>query len=339
VKKNEKDLKVKLENSIQGATPGLQLQAYHKGRKFIDIEVGKTWKYYDLASLTKVVFTNTFLMYHQVSPQEKLNLPWLSLCNIKLQKLLSHSAGFQAWNSYYKETAKQKNTVAKWEALKSLLQLEKSTSHKSIYSDIDYLLLAFWLERHFEKPLLELWLQMQNDLNLEGLHFNPQNQPQLKKSLYAPTEKCPWRKKTLQGEVHDDNTWALGGVSTHAGLFGSIDQLSQWSLLLRNAFYDERKSPLKHKIVKTYLTRAIPKTVGDWALGFMMPSIPNSSCGQYFDPSSIGHTGFTGTSFWFDPKRDLIVNILSNRVHPTRDNRDFVQLRPLIHNWIVEDFF
>ena len=81
---------------------------------------------------------------------------------------------------------------------------------------------------------------------------------------------------------------------------------------------------------------AIPAARGDWALGFMLPSKGSASCGRYFSANSFGHTGFTGTSLWYDPRRDRMVVILANRVHPTRENTKFVKLRPLLHNAAVE---
>ena len=80
----------------------------------------------------------------------------------------------------------------------------------------------------------------------------------------------------------------------------------------------------------------MPAKRGDWGYGFMIPSLQGSSAGSLFSKKSFGHTGFTGTSLWFDPGRDLLVCLVSNRVHPTRKNRGFVSLRPLLHDWIVE---
>ena len=83
-------------------------------------------------------------------------------------------------------------------------------------------------------------------------------------------------------------------------------------------------------------TRSLAKGKGDWGYGFMIPSEQGSSAGELFAKNSFGHTGFTGTSFWYDHQRDLFVGILSNRVHPSRKNKGFVRLRPQIHDWIVQ---
>jgi CubicO group peptidase (beta-lactamase class C family) len=87
---------------------------------------------------------------------------------------------------------------------------------------------------------------------------------------------------------------------------------------------------------KLFTQRAIPEAKGDWAMGFMMPTPGKSSAGQYLSRASIGHTGFTGTSLWFDPKNDLLVTILSNRVHFTCNNDLFVKMRLHIYDWIFE---
>src|SRR5690606_36055735 len=115
-----------------------------------------------------------------------------------------------------------------------------------------------------------------------------------------------------------------------------IDDLSRWGLLLRASIRGERKGFVSEKTARLFTKRAIPGSRGDWALGFMMPSKGTASCGPLFSADSVGHTGFTGTSLWYDPRKDLLVTILSNRVHLTVENTEIRNLRPLIHTWIVE---
>jgi CubicO group peptidase (beta-lactamase class C family) len=183
-----------------------------------------------------------------------------------------------------------------------------------------------------------VWSEIRDRLGFDDVDFHRGNRPLFPRKLYAPTEKDEWRKKTLQGEAHDENTWSLGGVAPHAGLFGPIEELSRWGLLLRRAMRGEKSNAFPSpQTVAKFTKRAIPKARGDWALGFMMPTKGSASCGPLFSPKSVGHTGFTGTSLWYDPTQDLLVTILSNRVHPTRENREFLQLRPKIHTWIAEE--
>jgi CubicO group peptidase (beta-lactamase class C family) len=125
-------------------------------------------------------------------------------------------------------------------------------------------------------------------------------------------------------------------VSTHAGLFGSIDDLACYGLQLRAQLRGLAGARVSQATAQLFAQRAIAREVGDWALGFMMPSPQGASCGRYFSPESIGHTGFTGTSIWYDPTRDLLVTILSNRVFSGRENKGFLTLRPQMHDWVVE---
>jgi CubicO group peptidase (beta-lactamase class C family) len=208
---------------------------------------------------------------------------------------------------------------------------------KAVYSDLGYMLLGFVLEAWSHRNLLDVWKDMKAGTYPEsslGFHLN--NRPAHPVEQYAPTEVCPWRHKRLQGEVHDDNTWSLGGVSTHAGLFGSIDDLAEYGLTLRAQLLGLAGAKVHQATAQLFAHRAVAPEVGDWALGFMMPSPQRASCGRYFSPESIGHTGFTGTSLWYDPVRDLLVTILSNRVFGGRDNKAFLALRPQLHDWVVE---
>jgi len=166
------------------------------------------------------------------------------------------------------------------------------------------------------------------------MHFNL-GKRNYAKNKYAPTERCAWRKRVLQGEVHDENAFALGGIAPHAGLFGRIEDVSQWALEIRKAL-NGQSTMCEKKWLQKFVRRQIPAKQGDWGWLYMKPTRGQASCGRYFSSSSFGHTGFTGTSLWFDPKKDLIVVVLSNRVHPTRQNRAFVTLRPMIHDWVVQ---
>jgi CubicO group peptidase (beta-lactamase class C family) len=125
-------------------------------------------------------------------------------------------------------------------------------------------------------------------------------------------------------------------VAPHAGLFATPEAVSDWGLKLRQAVLKDSQRFGDPKMARRFVTRQIPPSRGDWGLGFMKPTKGRASCGRYFSQKSFGHTGFTGTSLWMDPIRDVLVVILSNRVHPTRDNKSFLSLRPKIHDWICE---
>lgn len=340
----EKRLKKQIEEVLPPASPGVQIQVHQAGRKVCDIAVGETYAYYDLASLTKIIFTVQAMM--KAYEEGKWNLkstvkefcPWFPHDQITLAQCLNHSSGLAWWHPIYKQLDLSTSTINRWtESAKILRSLSIENQDVSVYSDIGFILLGHVLESMYSLPLLEIWNRLKEDIYSKStLDFHPGNKPLHSQKFYAPTEKCSWRQKTLQGEVHDDNTWAMGGVSSHAGLFGSIDDLGWFALYLRAELKGFSRVYVKPKIAKMFATRARPEGKGDWAMGYMLPTPGGSSSGDYFSPDSVGHTGFTGTSLWYDPTQDLSVAMLSNRVYYGRDNKEFANLRPKIHNWIIE---
>ena len=359
-------LKFLKEQHTEDTTPGLLLRAYSKGKKCLDISYGKVFSFYDLASLTKVIFTVTRLMmltqqgaFHAKAKVKKV-IPWIS-SDISFQHLLSHQSGAVAWKPYFKKMPLDLSREAKWTWLQRQLRAEKffqknkglsrwvvrqsdsrtigPSGRLAVYSDIGFFLLGVALEYLEDRPLLQSWKEVADAFDLKATHFNLDNKPLKKVSDYGPTERCPWRKKQLQGQVSDENAYALGGIAPHAGLFSTIDDVSDWILKLRAIFYGKDFQSISQKVLNRHV-----QSHGDFTLGFMRPSVfskKNSgvfttpSCGRLFSRKSFGHTGFTGCSVWFDPKQDVIVVLLANRVCPDRKNKKFLFLRPLIHEDIV----
>ncbi len=339
------DLKNKInELPWKKATESMQIGIQHKGRTISRLRFGKEYKYYDLASLTKIIFTTSMYMRlvdkQVIKPSTKIKSAWTEFPykDVRVKDLLSHSAGMPAWFPFYKKLRKANDfDEARQMLYDELFKIKRRRSRKSLYSDIDFFFLRFHLEALLQVPLDHMWKSLARELGLQKIHFCKDNQPRYDRKLYAPTEKCPWRKKTLRGEVHDDNTWTLGGVSTHAGLFGDLNSVLKYTSHLRSSALDFRGSLLSSKrTARTFLKRQTPKNSDDWAMGFMMPSKNWGSAGKYFSSKSIGHTGFTGTSIWFDPLKDISVVILTNRVHPKRSNNRMKALRPKIHDIIIE---
>lgn len=353
----------KMGDAWKTATPGLLVQAHHLGRKVIDLSFGETYDFYDFASLTKIVCTTSSFMFRHDEKRFRINDPihqfvsWYPETSPwRLSDLFRHSAGLTWWYPFYsaieKKTDARTQPIEAWRIFEQILKRRvlndlkkrpKSESPKrppkSVYSDLDFFMLGLALESMSGKPIYDVWQEMRGRMNLRDTNFHPGNQSPLKKLHYAPTEDDQkWRKQVLQGQVHDQNTWALKGVAPHAGLFGTMDDLSKWGLHLRGAM---RGGKSKHfaspETVQLFTKRSLPRARGDWALGFMMPSKVGASCGEKFSLDSVGHTGYTGTSIWFDPKRDLLVSILSNRIHPTVENIEIRTLRPKIHTWIAEE--
>ncbi|MFN7730020.1 MAG: serine hydrolase domain-containing protein [Bdellovibrio sp.] len=341
----EEKLVKKIAERLPGAAPGIQVQVHQQGRKICDIAVGETFAYYDLASITKAFFTATALMKAYDEGKWKLDtkvselLPWFPHSDVLVVNCLTHTSGLPWWHDFYNHLDLNKPVEARFEQLKSMIRelpYEKATS--AVYSDIGFLVLGYCLEVIEQKPLLDVWKSLKEKFysGVSTLDFHPGNITPNPVRFYAPTDRDPWRGKLIQGEVHDQNSWALGGVTAHAGLFGSVDDVSWTGLFLRSQLLGISRIQVRLKTAKIFMNRALPLGRGDWAMGYSMPTPGSSTSGDYFSPYSIGHTGFTGTSFWFDPASDLLVVILSNRVFLGKDLMDFAKLRPQIHNWIIE---
>ena len=160
----------------------------------------------------------------------------------------------------------------------------------------------------------------------------------LNPEAYAATEDCPWRKKILRGEVHDDNAYAVGGVSGQAGLFGTASEIYRILRALKKA-YDRPDSHnfFDGALVRLFWEKQKMPQGTTRALGFDTPSEKESSAGRFFSSKSVGHLGFTGTSFWLDLEKDLLVVLLTNRIHPTRANEKIKSFRPLIHDLVFQE--
>ena len=170
-------------------------------------------------------------------------------------------------------------------------------------------------------------------LTSEPLGFSP---PRSWRDRTAPTEVDPWRGRLLVGEVHDENTWALGGVAGHAGLFGTVAAVGAFARAVlatldgaANPGPDRDHAPVHRS------RQDVPGS--SRALGWDT-MLPTSSCGTRLSPTAIGHTGFTGTSLWIDWERDLYIVLLTNRVHPTRENDAIRRLRRACTTRSVEAF-
>lgn len=338
----EKKLQDFFDEKLTGVTPGLKLQAYSKGELVIDCEWGKVYPVYDLASLTKIIFTTAVIMnwfdQKAMDLEDEVSsiLNWYSYQN-KIQDLLTHTAGNVFWLPIYQSIDIDSSLEIRFEQLQDVLANYKpGDKSKSVYSDIDFLILLFILETIEQKTISEIWDDF-NETHYGDFSFymNPLSSSSYKVEDFAPTENCPWRKKLMQGQVHDQNAWSLGGVSTHAGLFSDIKSLSQWGLRLREILKNNKTSFVTPGTLKKFVTRAIPREKGDWGLGFMLPTLGSASCGQYFSENSFGHTGFTGTSLWIDPENDWVVSILSNRVNISVESKAFPGLRGSIHDKVI----
>ena len=288
---------------------------------------------FDLASLTKVLGTASIAM--ALVDQNRLALDrsvgavlpeWRSHGRdaILIRHLLDHSSGLPAHARLWEQT----RGAGFRDAIRAL-PLAGPPGAQSVYSDPGFMLLGFALEEAGGAPLNELF----DRLDLGGgepLRYRPG--PDLI-ARTAPTENDPWRGRMLQGEVHDENAAALGGVAAHAGLFGTAAAVASVARLVLRTFR-ERTSLGPRELMRIFASKTgVPGSSRALAWDTMLPT---SSCGTRLSPTSIGHTGFTGTSLWIDHERDLYVVFLTNRVHPTRANEQLPRLRPLLHDAVVE---
>lgn len=290
---------------------------------------------FDLASLTKVIATASTTMALIGRSRLALDQPvseWLDdwrtpeRAGIVVRHLLDHSSGLPAHARFW-EAGVDRADVRR--AL-AALPLEREPGAASVYSDPGFIALGFVLELAGAASLEDQFksLELGGD---EPLLYRPG--PDLIERI-APTERDPWRGRLLQGEVHDENAALLGGVAPHAGLFGTAGAVGGFArLVIRTLREDTRLGSAG--LMRQFATKTgVPGSSRALAWDTMRPT---SSCGTRMSPSAIGHTGFTGTSLWIDHERDLYVVVLTNRVHPTRENNQLRDLRPKIHDAIVED--
>lgn len=331
---------------------------------------------FDLASLTKAVATSLAAMLlvqeGRLSLEDQVR-PYLSAwCPVRpellweeitLRRLLSHSAGLPAWRPYYLEVEKRgllekpqeaRRQAVRWIAEEELLFRPGTCS---LYSDLGFILLGAWLEEVGGQTLDRFCHErIFRPLGLVHIGFRPlygaggasgparhpldAGSCSTEKSCFAATEDCPWRKRILCGEVHDENAYALGGVAGHAGLFSTAGELYPLAETLRRAYRGEAGGLFSPQAVRTFFARqsvSSPEAAASelsHALGWDIPSPQGSSAGGYFSSLSVGHLGYTGTSLWMDLDRDLIVILLTNRVHPSRSNEAIKRFRPRVHDLI-----
>ena len=332
----------------QLAFPGASAAVTHKGRLVALKGIGH-FTYdsqstlvtpetiYDLASLTKVVATTAacMLLYQRGGLLLEQNLGDIlpdfagddpRRREITVRMLLSHSSGLPAYVRLF-ETSNNRAELLQ-QALQVPLAADPGTRHE--YSDIGFILLGEALERIAGEPLDQFCRrEIFKPLHLRTMTFNPIAE---QKPRIAPTEDDRnFRRRTIQGEVNDENAWVMGGVAGHAGCFSTALEVALLSeCLLRGG------APLWDLHTVEIFTRRESSPPGtSRALGWDTPSPPSQS-GKYFSPGSYGHLGFTGTSLWIDPDRSLSVTLLTNRTWPDRGSQAIKQVRPAFHDAVVE---
>jgi beta-glucosidase-like glycosyl hydrolase/CubicO group peptidase (beta-lactamase class C family) len=302
---------------------------------------------YDIASLTKVVATTTlvaklaegdFAVPLDLDARIERYLPeWAGGPNaewrhrVTVRHLMSHTSGLPAFKEYWRTSKGKADTLGRIFA--EPLEYEPGT--KEIYSDLGIILMAEIIERLTGRKLDDLAKSaIFSPLGMKDTMYRPPKKlwPQI-----APTEiDNQLRHRLVQGEVHDENAFAIGGVSGHAGIFSTAPDLAAFCQMLLNGGVYAHQRILRRATIAQFTT---PQQLsgGTRTLGWAVPTEGGSS-GHYFSAHSFGHTGFTGTSIWIDPDRQLFVVLLTNRVHPTRENSKMHQVRPALHDAVMQAF-
>jgi CubicO group peptidase (beta-lactamase class C family) len=361
----------------RGAAPGAVLGVTHDGERFVfgtgrigDLDAGRpgATTVYDLASVTKVVGLTTGLMLAVSEGKIDLDAPVQRYVpafagtekeKITVRMLLAHAGGLPAWRPLFREVSSRQDAFA----LADTTPLENPPGSQDVYSDLGAIVLTQVLETVYHQRIDSLLQQrIFGPLGLISLRYLP---PSDWLSRIAPTEMDPWRGRVLRGEVHDENAAVMDGVSGHAGLFGSVEDLlgfAEWMLaqadgrsagqaVSRSAGQAVSESRLGHttdrptdrpsvglSVVQLFTTRQNLVPGSSRALGWDTPD-SGSSSGSLLSPHSIGHTGFTGTSIWIDFDRRVAIVLLSNRVHPTRNNPRWNPVRAQIADLVMTTLF
>jgi serine-type D-Ala-D-Ala carboxypeptidase len=291
---------------------------------------------FDLASLTKVIATTPLLMQQVERGAIGLDDPLLGhiaewrgadRAAVTIRDLLTHSSGLPA----YRELFRERRHRLEFEAAICTTPLEYPPRTQSIYSDLGFILLGFLLGP--DTALASRLDTMLGQIGIvEDLQFHP---PIAWRPRTAPTERDAWRGRLLVGEVHDENAWALGGAAAHAGLFGTAAAVGAYARHLLQIL-GGRTGVFQRSTLEAFIARQPGVPGSSRALGWDT-MLPTSSCGTLMSPRSFGHTGYTGTSLWIDPERAIYVVLLTNRVHPTRENDAIKQVRPAVHDAVIAD--
>ncbi len=315
-----------------------------RGAKWPKVNAGTM---YDMASLTKAIVTTTAaeLLWQQGrlnldAPISRFLPEFLKAANldpnpdwrarVTVRNLMLHDAGLLATVQFFKD-AKGYDTIVD-RAMATPLEYEPGT--RVVYSDLSMILLGEIIHR-LTGQTLDVFAQ-QNIFGPLGMTHSMFNPPRSLRANIAPTEEdTTYRHRLVWGEVHDENAWAMGGVAGHAGLFSTAGDLSIFAQMMLNGGIYAHKRLLNRSTIATFTKR---DAIGDSAraLGWDVVTEPDSSAGKYLSQQAYGHLGFTGTSMWIDPTKDLFVILLTNRVNPTRENDKIREVRPALHNGVCE---
>jgi CubicO group peptidase (beta-lactamase class C family) len=297
---------------------------------------------FDIASVSKVVATTSMAMILYERGLVDLDAPAVAIVpefagygssnedprrrEITLRMLLAHSSGLPSYEKLFLRAHTRDELLAA--ALATPLTADPGT--RAEYSDVGFILLGVALERIGDETL-DRFCQREvfGPLGMTRTLFNP---PAAWRSAAAPTEDDrSFRKRIIQGEVQDENASVMGGVAGHAGVFSTAGDLA----IFAHAMLQEGEPLVRPETLQVFTRREALPSGSSRALGWDTPSAPSQS-GKYFSPKSFGHLGYTGTSLWIDPERQLSVVLLTNRTWPDCRNQAIKEVRPRFHDAVIE---
>ena len=292
---------------------------------------------FDLASVSKVVATTTAAMILYQRGLLDLETPVVAILpefdgddrrrrEITLRMLLAHSSGLPAHQKFYL-TAKTRDELS---AAALAVPLAADPASVAVYSDVGFIVLGVALERLADEPL-DRFCQREifGPLGMAHTAFNPS--PALRSSIPPTADDRAFRGRVIQGEVYDENASVLGGVAPHAGLFAPSSDVA----IFAHAMLHGGSPILRPETLALFTRRQTTPSTTSRALGWDTPSSPSQS-GRHFSAASFGHLGYTGTSLWIDPERQLSITLLTNRTWPDSANQAIKQVRPHFHDAIIE---
>jgi CubicO group peptidase (beta-lactamase class C family) len=313
------------------------LQGFGRFTYEVDSPVVEPATIFDLASLTKVVATTAMAMVLYERGLIDLDAPVVGIIpefiaedsrrgEVTLRMLLAHSSGLSAHEKFFLK-ARDRESVLRM-AFNTPLAAEPGST--AVYSDIGFIILGVALERLADEPL-ERFCQREifDPLGMTSTTFKP---PKELKARIPPTEDDRhFRHRVIQGEVQDENASVLGGVAGHAGVFSTAGDLAKFA----HAMLSGGSPILRRDTVALFTRRQLEPAGTSRALGWDTPSSPSQS-GKYFGPHSFGHLGYTGTSIWIDPERQVSIILLTNRTWPDCSDQRIKVVRPQFHDAMIE---
>lgn len=341
----------------EGTFPGIVILVRKRGEIVFCMAKGKRQIYpdseemtpdtvFDLASLTKPLATTvTALSVFEkegISPMLTVGefIPELrrETAAVTLHQLFTHTSGLPPVPEIFRLFSGE-DDIDQEKALNHLFSLTPTVKAGTqvIYSCTGYILLTQILKRITGRDLPELFTELVTAPgSIIGLTFTPHPET----DNIASTEYCSWRKRWLRGEVHDENSFCFKGAGGNAGLFGNASDIMELLSLFMDGGILNGCRILSEESVRLMTSNQTPGLSPKRAYGFLMQD-EGSLAGTGFSPNAYGHTGFTGTSVWIDPDRELEFVILTNRVHPGRDiNSDKIKsFRKRIHSALVKSYF